>query len=409
MPSLFRRIFKSNKFWQAFFMNVMSGTDLYKDQDLSTHIKDGYENNPTVFGSANKLASKAACVPLIPMRGDEVSKENPLKDLFKDNRTDYSLKEFRTHWHLFRLLLGESIVYAPKLIDGNNKGETTSLDIMPPQMIDIVTGGTEDPVKYFKVDGEDKIPINPVDVYHSRCFLNLDFTDGKNFRGISPLGVASNIILAINAGDKTIKDLYEAGMPPFMLVNKNIDETQIEEQKVLLEEAWRKKSKDIPLLGGGDVYKVDLGFSNIRDLMITETDSRGLRIMCNIWGVHVSLFSDEHATENNIGTARKLMYEDRVIPDIESEVEFYNSLFESKGITYKPDYSQIPALQEDKEKVAKIYGIGIDKKAVSKNEFREAVGLEPIEDPVMGEEGLIDDATFIPLVPGIDQERREDE
>jgi len=272
------------------------------------------------------------------------------------------------------------------------------IEIMPAQDVHIETGGADDPVQWYKLEENQKIPLDPKDIYHSRCFLNIDFSDGKCFRGLSPLKVAANIIEAMNNGDKTTRDIAKSGMPPFMLVNEDLDTEQTEEQKRLLEKAWREKAKDIPILGGGHLKKLDLGFSSLRDLMIAETDARGLRIICNIWGVHVSIFSDEHATENNIRTARQLMYEDRIIPDVNAELEFYNELFAPAGIHYEADWSKIPALQEDKEKLAKIYAIGRDKRAVTRNEFRRAIGEAEIDDPAFTEDGLIEEAMFTPDV-----------
>ena len=402
--------FIKNLFRRAFYSFIFPGNLLTRDYTLSERIEDGYEDNPTVFGAANKIATKAANIKLIPMKGENESDFDPLKEAFKNTRTDYSLKEFRRHWHLFRLLLGESLVYAPRYsLGGNDQNKPMTLDIMPPQNIEIETGGAADPIRYYKVESDERIDLEPEDVYHSRAFLNLDFDEGKQFRGFAPLAVASTIIRAMNAGNKTVADLYEAGMPPFMLYNEDLEASDTEEAKRELEKAWRGKSKDIPVLGSGKLGKIDLGFSNLRDLQIVETDKRGLRMMCNIWGLHPALFSDEAATLDNMKVSRKLMYEDRLMPDIEDECEYLNRLFEPLGIHYEPDYSKIEALQEDKEKVAKIYAIGMDKRAITKNEFREAIGLEPIEDDVMGEEGLIESAMFVPPVEGIDENGDDEE
>lgn len=401
MPNLFRGL--RNRFRQAFYTFWFPGQTLKHDQNLGTYLEDGYEKNPSIFGAANKIATIGASIPLIAMKGEDESDIDPLKKVFDNREGDYTLKEHRIHWRLFRLLLGEALVYIPRYQAGNNKDQPMFFDIMPPQDIEIVTGGATDPVKYYKVDEKDKLPLEPKDVYHSRAFLNLDFEQGKQFRGLAPLSVASNIITMMNAGDDIVRKLYEAGMPPGILYNKGLKGKQVDEQKMLLEKAWRNKSKDIPILGGGDLGWLNLGFSSLRDLQIVESDKRGLRIMCNLWGVHESLFSAERATLDNMKIARKLMYEDRQKPDIDAEIEYINKVFEPMGIYYIADYSGIEALQEDKEKIAKIFAIGIDKKAVTKNEFREAVGLPVIEDDVMGEQGLIDNNEFIEPVKGIDE------
>jgi hypothetical protein len=131
--------------------------------------------------------------------------------------------------------------------------------------------------------------------------------------------------------------------------------------------------------------------------------------LCNIWGIHESLFSGDASTLDNLKIARRLLYEDRIMPDVKAECDFYNELFKSTGIEYRPDYSGVQALQDDKLVTAQLYGIAIDKKVVTRNEMRTALGLQEIENELMGEEGLIESIMFAPEVPGIDTRDEEDE
>lgn len=407
MPNLFNRIFRKNDFRKAIWSFLFPNSKLIRDVDLDKHLENGYEKNPTVFGAASNLASKAADVKLVPYVGENIAKIDPLKELFKDKSSDYSLREFIKHWHLSRYLLGEAIVYISKYNEGNDAGKPMTLDIMPAQNVDIKSAGWMQPVSKYTVDVDETKELEPEDIYHSRLFLNLDFTEGKNFRGLAPLKVASSIITSMNSADDLTNKSYETGMPPGILYNKNLESSEVAEQKERLETAWRNKEKDIPVFGGGELGWINLGFSSIKDLQIVETDARGLRIMCNIWGVQEALFSSDKATLDNMKVSRKLMYEDRIIPDVNDFLEFINEIFAGYGIEYRADWSKIPALQEDKEKLAKVWGIAIDKHAATNNEFRvNVLGLDPIESPELDEEGLIDRATFIPPVPTLDDENQ---
>jgi HK97 family phage portal protein len=409
LPSIINRLFKGNKFREAFYAFLYPGQKFVLPSGTSELITNYFEGNATVFSAVNKIVSKVTDIPLIPYRGETEVQDNPLENLFVNTESNYSFREYRAHWHLFRLLLGESIVYVPRLQNGNNAGMPMMLDIMPPQNIEIESGGPGNIVRYYKVDSSTKVEIEPKDVYHSRLFLNADFSEGKQFRGISPLKVASNLIAAMNSGNDLVNKSYETGMPPGILYNKNLESSEIEEQKRKLEQAWRKKQKDVPVFGGGELGWIPLGFSNLRDLQIVETDKRGLRILCNIWGIHESLFSGDASTLDNLKIARRLLYEDRIMPDVKAECDFYNELFKSTGIEYRPDYSGVQALQDDKLVTAQLYGIAIDKKVVTRNEMRTALGLQEIENELMGEEGLIESIMFAPEVPGIDTRDEEDE
>ena len=414
MPNLITRLLKGSKFRQSWFAYFGRGQKLYLDSSLPGHIQSGYEENYTVFGAANKLASKAVSIPIIPMKGEEkLEGPDPRLKFFESNKADYTLNEFRRHWHIFRYILGESMAYVLRYeLGGPDNGKPFALDILPPQNVDLIFGEYSEVIEYYRVNRNEK-PENdilPENVHHSRLFPNLDFDDGKQFRSLSPVKVAADIIRAMNAGNKQDADLKETGTPPFMIINEDLDVSDSKVQKKILEEQWVQQSKDKPMFGTGRIKKLDFGFSTLKDLMILETDSRGLMAICNMWGVHVSLFSDQHATENNILTARKLMYEDRAIPDAKDECEFWNWIFKESDITFIPDISQIPAMQEDKEKLAKVYAIAYDKKATTGNEIREHVlGLDPIDIPEMGEEGLIERLMFVPDIPGIDGGFTEDD
>lgn len=394
-----RKLVTGNRFRQSFWAYFGKGMKLHHDTDLNDHIETAYEQNFGVFGASNKLATKAASIPLIPKIGDEISEFDPLKEIFAKSKTDYTLKEFRRHFHLFRYLLGESMVYCAKYEGGPDKGKPFQLDIMPPQNVEINYGDIRNIIDNYVLDtGDESKPMKPENVFHSRLFLNVDFDDGKQFRGSAPIAVAADVIRSMNAANKQAADLTEEGSPPYYLVNEDAETPDSETQKQAFIEDWQQWPKNIPRIGTGRMKKIDLGFSTLADLQIVETDTRGKDAMCAIWGVHPALFSDRHATENNILTARKLMYEDRTLPDIQDEIELYNEMFAPFGITYEADLSNIAALQEDKEKMAKVYAIGVDKHAATYNEFRENVlGLDPIDVPEMGEEGLIDRATFAPV------------
>jgi HK97 family phage portal protein len=274
-------------------------------------------------------------------------------------------------------------------------------DIMPPQDLIIESGGWRQMAKYYRLQNNQRIPMNPDDIWHTRIFLNLDFTDGKNYRGLAPISVAADIIRAMSETNKTIYQTLKKGLPPGILRNTDIKTQKLAlESQALLDEEWDKKfagsdNRGRPILGSGNLEWIPIGFSNFRDLQLIEASSMGRSILCNLWGVPEELFSSERSTLDNKNTARKLAYEDSTIPICQDYVDGLNKRIEpAYGITYKIDINAIPAMQEDKYKIAQTMEIGRRVKAVTKNEFREAVGLETIADSEFDQEGLIDESAM---------------
>ena len=110
-----------------------------------------------------------------------------------------------------------------------------------------------------------------------------------------------------------------------------------------------------------------------------------LRTLCNVWGIPSRVMNDmEGGAYTKDKEDRKAIYTNRLIPDNKIFWDGINKIFQKTGITYVPDYSNIPELQEDKLETARIYQIGYQSNTVKISEFREVLGLE--EDPEM--EGL---------------------
>ena len=71
--------------YNALYSNLGKGMTLENDSNQKSYVKVGYENNADAFGMANKMAVKAADIPLIPFIGDtdKISPIDPLQDLYK--------------------------------------------------------------------------------------------------------------------------------------------------------------------------------------------------------------------------------------------------------------------------------------------------------------------------------------
>jgi HK97 family phage portal protein len=386
--------FGTDEMIRALYEFYGNGAKFVTDNVTYKPIKDGYEKSPDVFAIADKIATYFGGIDYIPYRigTEEESETDPLASMFENNPIDLTLFEFKKYISLFMLIYGNSIVHAPKFGYGNNAGQLIKMSNLPVQNIEIESGDLNNIIKsYGFTVGDTKIKLLPDEVWHMRSFLNLDFDNGKNLMGISPIKVAAKLIEAQNGGYDLAASTYKNPLPPVIISKKDKSTPLNEDQRADIEKTWRRKTRGdrsaMPFFTTGDLQAIRMGYDNFKDLNTIENSQNGIRVLCNIWGVPSTLFNDSaHSRESNKKEAKKDMYEGRIIPDTNLTIEGLNRLFKPYGIYYKPDWSKVPALQQDNLEKARIFEIGLRNRAVLENEFRtEVLGLEELDEEMVNE------------------------
>jgi len=400
-----------NQLARAMYGQMFPGQSLRKDYKMKDYISDGYEKNADVFSVIDRLSTMFAQVPRIVVQGEdeEVVTEGDLVEILKQPNNYQIWQEWAKLWYTFYLATGNAIKYAPKIEGGNDKGKLMpgGMYLMPTQHVDIESGGWRDPIKHYTLDisgSTEKIPAEHV--IHVRM-PNLQYVDGANFMGMSPLKVAALIIEAENQGYQTVADTLARGIPPGILtkVAETYDEDLTKKQQKELERTYKdkyanqkyKRSAGVPVLTAGDVRWVQMGFSNFRDLQILEMNQHGLRVLCNVLGVPSVPFNDSTGAQHwNMDTTSKMIYTNRLVPDAGLLNSYLNAQIVpayGEGLKIKCDYSDIPALQEDKKELAGWLEVAA-RWGMPPNEMLKKLGLEPIDNPAM-------DRSYLPfnLVP----------
>jgi len=401
IKQLIDEVDEQNQLYKAMYEQMFPGQSLRKDYKMKDYIKDGYEKNADVFSVIDRLSTMFAQVPINVVMGDdeEVVLEGDLVERMKQPNNYQLWQEFAKLWYTFFLTTGNAITYAPRIVGGNDKGKLMpgGMYLMPTQNVDIKSGGWRDPIKEYTLDlsgTTERIPAE--DVMHVRM-PNLQYTDGANFMGMSPLKVAALIIEAENQGYQTVADTLARGIPPGILtkVDESYDEDLSKTQQKELERTYKqkygnqkyKRNAGVPVLTVGNVKWVKMGFDNFRDLQILEMNQHGLRVLCNVLGVPSQAFNDVSGTTfSNMNDARKMVYTNRLIPDLGLLIAYLNVQVApayGEGLKSKADYSNVPELQDDKQKVATWANIGVANGSVTRNEFRKLIGLDQVEDEGM--------------------------
>lgn len=406
VKQLIDNVEEHNVLYRQLYENLFPNSKLRKDYNIKNYIKDGYEKNADIFSLIDRLSTMFSQIPKIVVKGeDEDQVQTGRLYEFIQQPNNYQIwQEFAKLWYTFYLTTGNAIKYAPRLKSGNDKGKLMpgGVYIMPTQHVEIIAGSWRDPVREYILDlnqNVEKIPAE--DVIHVRM-PNLQYQEGANFMGMSPLKVAILVIEAENQGYQTIADTLARGLPPGILtkVNDEYDSVKDSERQAELERAYKKKygtqkynrTSGVPITTTGDVKWIPMGFSNFKDLQILEMNQHGLRVLCNVLGVPSQAFNDTAGTTfSNMGDARKMVYTNRLIPDAGLLDGYLNSIIAAAygEERIKSDFSNIPELQDDKKDLAVWLKVAADL-GYPPNRVLQKLGLETIDNPAM-------DRSYVPF------------
>ena len=385
-----------DRLYRALYETLMSGVPLHRDTSSESYVTNGWGNNPDVYSITDRISTVFSMVPvrlykMLPDGSYEIAQDDRIGWLSKPNEMQSEM-EFRRLWELFLLVTGNAIVYRPVLTRGNDQGKPIGkFQIMPSQYTEIKSGGWKDPVMEYLLTINETVSIPAVDVWHTRL-PNLEYKDGANFMGASPVKIAAELINSQNYGYEIIaKTLSRGFIPGILSKDGDADDRSTQEQKGWFEKIWRQKysrrdRSGTPIFTLGKLTYTPIGLSNFRDLQIIEASQHGLRVLCSIWGVPSIIFNDISGTTfNNRKEARQEIYTNRVMPDLVLYCQGLTEIVKmyDKSYCVRPDYSEVQELQVNKTEIAAWAGALRMNNAISRNEMRTLMGLAVLKDPRM--------------------------
>ena len=390
------KVTEQNELNRIIYDFLSTGMALGKDSKLKEYVKEGYEGNPDIFSIVIRLAGMFANVPqrLVEVKSDgtqvDVQDKDIARIMYKPNYYQ-SWNEYKRAWAIFYYITGNSIVYAPRLPAGLNAGKLTNdgLLMMPSQNVTIRSKSWREPVGFYTLDMNEQYKIDATDIWHERFAPTLNYNDGSNFMGMSPIKVAADITNSQNKGYAVTAKIYNDQHPPGIVYKEGDGETTAE-QESKFRERYKTKYSGInnfttPIFTMGKVGFTKIGFDNLQELQIIEMSEHGLRVFCNLLQVPSELFGDtKGSTYNNKREASKAIYTHRVMPDQTAFCEGLSEIFQAYG-PYKliPDYSDIECLQEDKKLKSEWVSKAFNDSVLTGDEYLALLGLEETGLPEM--------------------------
>jgi len=368
------------------------------DENFESYIENGYRSNSTLYSIVSFLSEKAASVPFKIVRVNEYGQyeevnspaATKLRKLLNSPNKWQSNREFMEQLFGFYFVTGNGYAYAPRLDAGANKGQTLELYVAPSQYMEIISGGWMNPVESYRLiygAYDKRMPYD--DVMHMKK-ANLNFEQGSEWYGQSPLKAGNKILSKSNSAEDAQMYLYQnRGVGGIISSDGNQLTPFTDEQAQQLRNTYKQKYSG-PTATGEPMFtaaqiKWQSIIMNSKELGFDVDHNMTLRDMCNLYHVPSQLFGDpENQTYSNLNEARKAIYTDAIQPALDAFWDEFNRWLTpsfDENILVVPDYSQIPELQADKKQTVETMRMAVEAGIATQNEAREAMGLPLVDNP----------------------------
>jgi len=416
--------------------NYLGNSILWNPDNDETYVNKGYRQNTTIYSIVNLIAKTAST---IPFNVYEVKSENDLKR-YKSitsglaNGTSmhkaeilrkHSLQELHdTELHellsrpnpaqsysswiqeiiAFGKLTGNRYIYGIKPESGPNQSKFQELYVLPSQNVEINSGGIFEPVKSYTLDYNGNYHIPVEDVCHIKDFNPYYDGTGSHLYGMSPLKAGLRALdtnnEAVTTGAKYLQNQTARGV----LMSEEGDLNEVQAQA--LKEKFRNNYSGSKNAGDIVITPKKLSWVNFgmtaADLSLIEQYNASIKDLCNIYSVPVVLLNNtESSTYNNVIEAKKSLYQNAIIPElnkVRDELNRWLAPAYGEKIYIDFDYTNISELQEEMDKVvnqmsnawwltpnekrqAMSYSIDADNEKL--NDFYIPANLMPLEDDII--------------------------
>jgi HK97 family phage portal protein len=406
----------------ADFGGLLAGRTLYPELNQRKFVLD-YENNSEVYAIIKRISKTVSTVPfyvykvkdkkslnrytsmtknssttqdlakaeLIRVKAISEIADSPLNDLLEKPNPYQSLSEFIESVIGYKLICGNSFVWANRL----ESGKVQELVVLPPQYMAIISDGTINGVEgySFTLVGWDFLDAK--DVIHLKYFNPYFDTNGNQLYGLSPLQAAYRTVQRSNDAKDTSVGMLQNQGPKGILYADESNNFGQEEAGKLKEDFYNQygtksqgqivQNAGKILIAGAKLGWVNMGLSPI-DLQLLESEKVTLRELCNVYGVNSALFNDpDNKTYNNMKEAKKEMLTQVVLPELVALRDAFNRFFAveiGNGYYIDFDITVFPELQEDMKELSAILS---QSWWITPNEKRAAMRYDTSLDPVMDE------------------------
>lgn len=366
-----------------------AGSPIFTPRDYRNLTKEAYLTNVIAYKCINMIARNLSGVPWIVYKNEKEVEKHPLIDLLKRPNPLQTGSEFFHTAAAFYLCSGNSYLEAVK----TGRGRPGELYSHRPDRIKIIASRFGVPAAYrYENDGEVKewevdIVKGTSEIKHIKTFHPLD-----DWYGMSPIEAAAYAIDQHNEASKFNTSMLQNGMFASGLFSWKTNPHETERKRfeeMLVKRFVGARNGGKPIVVSGDMTYID---TNIRPKDAQFLDGKKLTAqeICLAFGVNPILIFNESVSYNNIDNARLELWEDTVIPLLETFEDAINGwlipMFGEQGLEVRFDISETPVMQKRQEKIDEQARGAYRDGLIKKNEARVAMGWDEVTPAEGGEE-----------------------
>jgi len=369
--------------------NFLGDSIVWNPENDDTYINKGYRFNSTIYSIVNLITKTASTIPFMVY---EVKNENELKRYksmtsgnFNSNAMLQSkilqkkalveVEDTELHELLnrpnpaqsynawlqevvaFGKLTGNRYIYGISPESGPNQNKYSELYVLPSQSVEINSGGIFDPIKYYTLDYNGEYKIEAEDVCHIKDFNPYYDGTGSHLYGMSPLKAGLRSLDANNEALTTGVRYLQNQTARGVLMSDEGDLNEVQARQ--LKDKFRQQYQGANNAGDVIITPKKLSWVNFglnaSDLSLIEQYNASIKDLCNIYNVPVQLLNNtDSSTYNNMNEAKKSLYVNSVIPElnkIKDELNRWLTPQYGDKLYIDFDYTNIPELQEEMDKV----------------------------------------------------------
>lgn len=351
------------------FFGVDQGNDVHFSFSGTQSCAIAYQYCPPITAIINRKAQAFinGRIGVYNSKGKDASGEYAfkLKKLLVKPNPLQSWKEFEAQAYIYQQLFGYSVIL-PAKPNGFPNIDATALWNIPPYFLQIkeankpnfLTGQPMIESVTFKY-GLESVALNVEDL-----IIIKDFTPSLN-----SLVIPESRIRSLEKPVNNIIGAYESRQvlinkrgPMYMISSNKTDAagnvSLTTTEKDAIDQEFSRygltSRQKTAIVTNAAVTMQPMGFST-RELMLFEEIEDDIMRICDAYAYPYQLMSSAKGTTfANVNDAKKLLYQDGIIPESDSFYEQLNSFFETTRFNIKigKDFSHVAALQEDEAKKA---------------------------------------------------------
>jgi hypothetical protein len=418
IPSSYRGV-RDGSSW---FMETHGGSHFYFSYAGHSSSLTAYQKCPPVNAIINRKAQAYinGITYVLNSKGKEAQSEEAkkLRNLLQKPNPIQGWEEFEAQGYIYQQLFGFNLLFIVKPVGFKENIDATSMWNIPPSMIDIeetnklfyqtdIKGIIKEVILNYKGT---RTVMKQEDLYIIKDFTprfdSLVIPDSRICALEMPI---NNIIGTYESRNVLINHRGPGGIFSHDPGSGNYGSLPItEEEKEQLQQDFRRyglKSQQWQFILTTAAIKFQQTGISTRDLMFFEEIEDDIMRICDGYNYPFQLISSAKGTTfSNVNEAKKLLYQDAIIPESTSVYRQWNKIFNTSayGIRIDKDYSHIAVLQEDKGQSAtarktlnEALKIEFEMNLITLNDWLEKLG----EDPLPSEIGDVrySDSKGVPL------------